>query len=371
MKRTPAFLLLLAACSHSEPFTAPDDPLDGPFSPAAPVRLTYADGGPTAPIWMSGGDSILYSYTRRGGGFAVEQEGCLAILPTGGGSIRREICSRSVFPVQAGDFFDLPALSAGGRLAFFHDGQPAAEGTAAEAILAAPFATPSGYAVVRTFPFQGDVFYVGVTSIRWLDESRIAFVGTAEELFSPCPGCDPLLVRYDRAILLADPAAPQAATVVPGTLFATSVSPGESPDVIYYTIANDSRIYRQNLSSGAVATVHDFGAPTIVRDVSWADGRLVAIADGSVRLFELGIGVVQSQNPGGTIYVIDPGSGLAQAVATPQPMWFRRPALSPDGNSIVAEGAALQIDQIGDGSGGILRVDTIPGPSAIWRLAAP
>lgn len=371
MKRALPFLLLLAACSHSEPFTAPDEPLEGPFSPSVPIRLTYADGAPTAPSWIGDGDSLLYSYTRRGGSFTVEQEGCLAILPSGGGSIRREICSRSVFPVQSGDFFDLPALSAGGRLAFFHDGQPSMSQAGAEAILAAPFASPSAYTVVRTFPFQDDVFYVGVASIRWLDESRIAFVGIAEETFSPCPGCDPLLIRYDRAILLADPAAPQAASIVPGTLFATSVSAGESPDVIYYTVANDSRIYRQVLSSGVVTTVHDFGAPVVVRDVAWANGRLVAIAGGSVRLFTIEIGTVQTDNPGGTIYVIDPGSGQALAVATPQPMWFRRPALSPDGSGIVAEGAVLQINVISDGAGGVLRVDSIPGPSAIWRLAAP
>ncbi len=371
MRITLPILLLLVACSHEEPFTAPDDSLDEPLSPAIPVRLTYADGGPTAPTWTHDGDSVVYSYLRRGGGFAVEQEGCIAILPATGGTIRREICSRSVFQTQAGDFFDFPALSPGGRLAFFHDGQPAAEGTGAEAILVAPFDAPSTYTLVRTFPFQADVFYVAPASLSWLDDSRLVFIGIAEEPYAPCEGCDPFLVRYGRAVLVADPSAPGAVSVVPGTQFATSVTAGESPDVIYYTLANDSRIYRQALSTGEITTAHDFGAPAIARDVSYSGGRLVAIAGGSVLTYPDDIGVIQAPNLGGTPYVLVPGSGQAQVVPVPEAMWFRRPALSPDGTRIAAEGAHLQITEIRDEGGGIVGYDTVPGASSIWRLSAP
>ncbi|MGE5927529.1 MAG: TolB family protein [Gemmatimonadota bacterium] len=371
MRSTLPILLLLAACSHSEPFTAPDEPLDGPLSPAVPVRLTYADGGPTAPVWTPDGDSIVYSYRRRGGGFVVNEEGCLAILPAAGGTIRREICSRSVFPAQSADVFDLPALSPGGRLAFFHDGQPVAPGTGAEAILVAPFATPSAYTLVRTFPFQADVFYVGAASLSWLDDGRLVFVGIAEEQFTPCGDCNPILVRYGRAVLAADVSTPGAVSVVPGTQFATSVTAGESPDIIYYTLANDARIYRQVLSSGATTTAHDFGAPAIARDVSFTNGRLAVIVDGSVPVYPDDIGTIQGPNAGGTPYVVVPGTGQAQLVPVPQAMWFRRPALSPDGSRIVAEGAHLQISAIGDGAGGIVGYDTVAGPSSIWRLAAP
>lgn len=371
MRITLPVFLLLAACSHSEPFTAPDEPLEGPLNPAVPVRLTYADGGPTAPIWTQDGDTIVYSYTRRGGGFTVEMEGCLALLPAAGGSIRREICSRSVFPNQAGDFFDLPALSPAGQLAFFHDGQPAAQGTGAEAILVAPFDAPSSYTLVRTFPFQADVFYVAPTSLRWLDATRLVFVGIAEEQYTPCGPCNPILVRYGRAVLMADASAPGVVGVVPGTQFATSVTGGESSDIIYYTLANDARIYRQALSSGEITTAHDFGAPAIARDVAFAGGRLVVIVDGSVPVYPDDIGVIQGPNAGGTPYVVVPGSGQAQAVPVPTAMWFRRPALSPDGSTLVAEGAQLQITPISDGSGNIIRYDTVPGPSSIWKLPAP
>ena len=370
---TLPFILLLAACSHSEPFTAPDEPLEAPLSPAVPVRLTYADGGPTAPTWTLDGDSVLYSYIRQGGAFSSREEGCLAVLPASGGTIRREICSRSVFPTQFGDIFDLPALSPSGRLAFFHRGQAAAEGTGAEAILVAPFDTPSAYVLVRTFPFQADVFYVAPTSVSWLDDSRLVFIGIAEEQVSPCGGgpCNPILVEYGRAVLAADASTPGTVGVVPGTLFATSVTAGESGDIIYYTVANDSRIFRQALSSGEVTTAHDFGAPAIARDVSFAAGRLVVVVDGSVTVYPDDIGTIQGPNSGGTPYVVVPGSGQAQAVPVPSAMWFRRPALSPDGSRIVAEGALLQISAIRDESGSIVGYDTTPGPSSIWKIPAP
>ena len=370
MRTTLPLLLVLAACSHSEPFTAPDEPLDGPFSPGVPVRLTYADGAPSAPVWTNDGDSVLYSYTRRGGGFLVQEERCLAVLPAAGGTIRREICSRSVFPTQSADVFDLPALSAGGQLAFYHDGQPAAGG-AAEALLLAPFATPSAYTVLRSFPFQSDVFYVGLTFPRWVDETRIVGVGIAEEQVPrACPGCQPILIRYGHSILIGEATTPGVMVPLPGTELATSVAPGETSDLIYFTLGNDSRIYRRSLATGETVVVHDFGAPAIARDVHFAAGKLVAVVGGSVLLHTDALGTLQSQNLGGNLHVVTPG-GAAAVVSTAQPMWFRRPALSPDGTGIVAEGATLQINAIGDGAGTIIGYDTIPGPSAIWRIAAP
>jgi hypothetical protein len=372
VKRLFALSLLLAACSHSEPFTAPDEPLDGPHSPGVPLRLTYADGGPSAPTWTADGDSVLYSYMRRGGGFAVNEEGCLAILPAGGGSIRREICSRSVFPVQSADVFDLPALSPGGMLAFYHDGQPSAPGTGAEALLVAPFATPSAYSVIRTFPFQGDVFYVALASPSWLDDARLVGIGIAEEQIPPvCENCQPTLIRYGHAILLADVTAPGTMTPLAGTELATSVTRGETSDVIYYTLGNDSRIYRRALSTGETVVAHDFGSPAIARDVHFAAGLLVAVVGGSVLLHEDELGTRQSVSLGGNLHVVAPGSGDARSVTTPQPMWFRQPALSPDGSAIVAEGAPLQITPIGDGAGTIIGYDTLPGPTSIWSLPSP
>lgn len=370
--RCLTLLLLGAACAHGEPFEAPDDALEGPLAGGEPLQLTYADGGPSAPAWIPGGDTIIYAYPRHGGGFSVDEEGCLAVLSAEGGTIRREICSRTVFATQAEDQFSLPSVSAGRRLAFMHIGQATAGDAVREAILAAPLDTPSAYTIVRSFPFQGDAFYLAAEDVQWLGESRIVLLGIAEEeLPRPCPTCDPVIVRYPRAVLLAEAGGAGAITVVPGTLRATSVSAGESEDVIYYTLAGDSRIYRQVLSTGEVMVAHDFGTSIVVRGVHYAAGRIVAMIDGRYSIAEDEIGTLHTSESGGMLQVVTPGAGVAQAVVTPTPMWFRRPALSADGRVIVAEGERLTLNATGNSVGTIIAYDTVPGPTSIWRIAAP
>jgi hypothetical protein len=156
--------------------------------------------------------------------------------------------------------------------------------------------------------------------------------------------------------------------VLPGTLTATSVSAGESADVIYYTLGGDSRIHRQELSSGITSVVHDFGAPVVVRGVDYAAGRLVAMIDGQFAVDSTASGTAQTLESGGTLVVVVPG-GPVTPIATSVPMWFRRPALSADGAEIVAEGETLLINPIRDGAGTIVGYDTIPGHPALWRIA--
>ncbi|HEU5050998.1 MAG TPA: hypothetical protein VFU00_11770 [Gemmatimonadales bacterium] len=369
---TLVLLALLGGCSHGEPFTAPDGSVDGPLVPGIPSRLTYSDAGATGPIWTPDGGSIVYSYVRYGGGFLVDDERCLGVLPAGGGTIGREICSRSVFATQSADAFDLPALSETGRLAFHHRGQPAVPTTAGDAILAATLDDPSTYTVVRSFPFQGDAFYIRPASLRWLGDSRLAFVGMAQEQIPPpCPECPPLLVEYAHQVLVADPAVPAVATAVPGTLYATSVSGGESADVIYFTLATDSRVFRLELGSGAVTTAHDFGPGVIARDVHFAAGRVVAVIEGRVLLHAGETRTVQGLDFGGRLHVAVPGTGAVAPVPAPPLMWFARPALSPDGSSVVAEGVPLRVDTLIAG-GNIVAIDTTPiGTPSVWRLAAP
>ena len=201
------------------------------------------------------------------------------------------------------------------------------------------------------------MFYVGLASPRWVDDTRIVGIGLAEEQIPPvCETCTPTLIRYGHSILIAVATTPGSMSPIPGTELATSVSAGETSDLIYYTLGNDSRIYRRSLSTGETVVVHDFGAPAIARDVHYAAGKLVAVVGGSVLLHDDELGVRQSVSLGGNLQIVVPGSGAAQALGTAQPMWFSRPALSPDGSSIVAEGAMLQIDEIGDGAGGLLRL---------------
>lgn len=368
-------LLLLAACGHSEPFDVPSDGLDGPLIPGNPVRLTYADLGATAPTWTPDGTSVVYSYVRRGGGPTVSSERCIGILPATGGTITREICSRSVFFTQAGDSFDWPAVSPDSQLAFHHVGQPAGASAAVDALLLAPLSDPTAIRPLRSFPFQGpDAFYVGLSSLRWLGASRLAFVGTAEEIYEPCPppgACDPVLVPYGRNIMQIDPSAPGAVSVVPGTLFATSVSAGTSADEIYFTLAGDSRVLRELLSTGEIGVVHDFAPEGIARDVHYADGNLVVVVAGHVRVLSDDIGPLQIDDQGGLLRVVNLGSGAVTDPAAPSQMWFRHPTLSPGGAAIAAEGFSYVIDTTRGSTGEIAAIDSIAGSGSIWLFGTP
>ena len=58
-----------------------------------------------------------------------------------------------------------------------------------------------------------------------------------------------------------------ALTALPNTDYASGVSVDpDDPDVIYFTLGGDSRVYRQSLASGARSVLFDFGPGHIVRD---------------------------------------------------------------------------------------------------------
>ena len=140
------------------------------------------------------------------------------------------------------------------------------------------------------------------------------------------------------------PGMPPAA--VPGTDFASGVSPGASEDEIYYTLGGDTRVFRRVLSSGDVSVAHDFGPAGIARDVDVAGGRLTAIVGGRVAFsVDPTLGPTQWDS-GGMVHVVELSSGTD--VVLPGPGLFRRPALSPAGDRIVAEGYPVRTAQVID-----------------------
>jgi hypothetical protein len=132
------------------------------------------------------------------------------------------------------------------------------------------------------------------------------------------------------------------ATAVPGTQVATGVAPVDEGTAILYTVANDSRIYRRVLATGAVSVAHDFGAAGIARDVHAAGTRVTAIVGCRVAFsVDPRAGPVQWDS-GGVVHVFDLADSDSEASDTPGRL-YRRPALSPDGTRIVAEGYSLII----------------------------
>src|SRR5690348_2715089 len=101
---------------------------------------------------------------------------------------------------------------------------------------------------------------------------------------------------------------------LPGTDFASGVSPGASSDEIYFTVAGDSRVFRRTVSTGETAVAHDFGSAGIARDVDVAGGRLAAVVGGRVGVAtDPQLGTFQSDN-GGIVHVVDLASGADVAL---------------------------------------------------------
>jgi hypothetical protein len=157
----------------------------------------------------------------------------------------------------------------------------------------------------------------------------------------PCPDelcpLDTLLIGTEVTTLTVDGG---AAAAIPGTELATGVAPVLDGAAILYTLPNDSRIHRRVLAGGEVTVVHDFGAAGVARDVHAAGNRVAAIVGGRVAFsVDPRAGPVQWDS-GGVVHVVDLGASGSLALDTPGRL-YRRPALSPDGTRIVAEGYPL------------------------------
>jgi hypothetical protein len=296
-----------------------------------------SDGSPS---WLADGSAILYSAQQLN---RVDQDVCLAELPPTGGQQRRLVCDIPGNGAST-DAAQSSAASADGRIALLSAGNgniggtspvfldialiPTLDGVDAQRVHALPY-TPSGGTVQD---------YAG--HLRWLSPEVLVYVGQRFVAQFPCPETcplDTLLVSTEVTTLSVDGS---TATAVPGTGLATGVAPVDDGVAILYTIANDSRVYRRVLSSGAVTVAHDFGAAGIARDVHAAGIRVTAIVGGRVAFsVDPRAGPVQWDS-GGVVHVFDLGDSDSQLLDTPGRL-YRRPALSPDGTRVVAEGYPL------------------------------
>jgi hypothetical protein len=117
--------------------------------------------------------------------------------------------------------------------------------------------------------------------------------------------------------------------VVPGTSGASSVALSTTRDTLYYTLINDSRVYRLALPSAQPTIAHDFGARGIARDVTVLGARLVAVVGGEVTYLDDPIlGPIQPDG-GGPLISVDLATGAETVLPTQTPMVFRRPAFAP------------------------------------------
>jgi hypothetical protein len=274
----------------------------------------------------------------------VDLDVCLAELPPTGGQQRRLVCDIPGNGAST-DAAQSPAASADGRIALLSAGNGNIGGTSPVFLdlVVLPTLDAPNPQRVRALPFTpsggSPQDYAG--HLRWLTADVLVYVGQRFLTKQDCDICprDTVLVGTEVTTLTADGA---TAATVPGTVLATGVTPILDGSAILYTLPNDTRVYRRSLASGDVVVAHDFAAAGIVRDVHAAGDRVVAVVGGRVAFsVDPALGPVQWDS-GGVLHVFGLDGTGSQSLDTPGRL-YRRPALSPDGSRILAEGYPLTI----------------------------
>ncbi len=369
----PRLLCLLAAfgCTHSEPFVPRDNGSTGPFDPTPPVQLTLNIGQDRDPVWLPDGSGVLYSVQRLD---RPDPDQCLAVIPPGGGTRSREKCYADDAGRDSVNVMREPAMSAGGRLAWVAEGTPIGRSDPQNAGIRVGTLDPADRGVlVRSLPYPAPngAVHATATHLAWLGEDSLVYVGNDVAYVRACNGCklDTLLAGKDVALLDLSHT-PATVSILPGTGEATAVWPAPDGSAIYFTRRGDSQVYRQAPVGGAVTVLHDFGAGRIARDPQVNGNRLAAIVDGLVDTQVVAIFGTAQVDRGGRLALVDLGTG-AESLATVSTLLFRRPALSPSGAQVVAEGYPLVLTPILDSSGQVIGIDSTVASVADLRLVEP
>ncbi len=333
--------LAVGACSHEEPFDTPDTGSDRPFQPGAPARLTYNPGTDLHPSWADDGGSFLYSAQRYG---TPDGDRCIAQLPATGGSALRTICNPDAAAADSSDTFDAPSLFGDDRLLFVRTAsRPGAAAPNTGGVYLGTLTDPLSATRVLPLPYTipGGRTHGTIAMARWLSRNRVMYLGQSVIYARECTQCplDTLVTGLEVVEMDLGGAQPSL-VVVPGTYGASSVALSTSRDTLYYTLINDSRVFRLTLPSAQLTIAHDFGAQGIARDVTVLGTRLVAVVGGEVVYSDDPIlGPIQPDG-GGALVSVDLTTGAETVLQAQTPLSFRRPEFAPAGGTVrlVVEG---------------------------------
>lgn len=339
--------LAVYGCSHEQPFETPDTGSSRPFAPGTPTRLTYNAGGDYRAAWTADGSSFLYSWQYFHG---PEHDRCLGQVPSTGGSSTRTICNPNPAAADSVDLFDTPSPSDDGRLLFIRgSGVNGVISPGWQGIFVGPLSDPLAATQVLPLPYAipGGRTHSTISTARWLSRYRVMYVGQSVQYSNEYKGAplDTLVTGLE--VVEMDMRGPQPTlVVVPGTYGASSLALSDTRDTLYYTLINDSRVYRVVLATGEYAVVHDFGSGGIARDVTVRGGQLVAVVGGEVEYSDDPVlGPIQPDG-GGALVSVDLETGAELVLPGGPGLLFRRPAFAPVGSPVrlVAEGYPPRTD---------------------------
>jgi Tol biopolymer transport system component len=339
-----SLVLVAFGCNHSDAFTPDDYSSDQPLLPGTPTRLTFNTLTDVHASWLPDGSAILYSFQVPG---RSDRDQCLGLIPAGGGTRQLEICNPLPETNDTSDVFGTSAASADRRVAYnlFRANSTVHTPQLSSTLELASFAQPLQAEVLQAVPYTLPTgqLHTGMSHLSWLDDTRLVYVGL-EIFYIRTPagtfGFAPDTLDTGRDIVIVElngSGGGATLTAVPNTDLASSVAPGTNGNSLYYTVSGDSQVYTRDLGSGTTSVIHDFGAGNIVRDVDVVGTTLVAIVGGFVEFLNVvTLGPVQPDE-GGVLTMVDLSTGTETVLDTDTTVVYRRPAISPDGSSVVVE----------------------------------
>jgi len=331
--------VVLAACDHT-PASSWAPPDRGPLTGGNPHQVTYNPGSDLRPSWLADGSGFFYTRERLD---RTDGDRCLGLLPPNGGVLLDEICDTTPAGADSLTSFESAAVAADGRFAYVRASTPLSPPSIApfhHELRLGTLGNPGGSAV-RSLPYtapSGRV-HAEIAWLQWLSSAELVYLGQAIEYQRACGSCPVDTIRVGLEVVRLDPTI-GVPIAVAGTDSATSVATA-SGAFIYYTLPNDSVVWIQGVPGGLGTAGHNFGAGVTPRDITVGGGRLAAVTGpGLLRLVQL-------------------STGAETPLTAPGLVFFKRPALAPDGRRLVAEGYRFQIDTIRIPGDGIASIDTI------------
>ena len=362
-----ALPILLAACSHEKLFTQDDFGQDTTLTRGPGRQLTFNLGTDRTPAWRPDGSGILYMFEEIS---ASPRDRCLGELPATGGTVHNIICPVTVESLDSLDTFYEPAVGPNGKLLFLREASPPDGITAiSSALVLADESDPLAATVIQSYPYTASngKIHQGISNIRWLSDTRAVYLAEKVLYLSPCGPCPVDSVHTGIEVVLVDLSGPSPTTsIVPNTDEVSSIDATADPDTIIITRNGDSRVYQLSVSTGTTTIIHDFGPGQIVRDVQVRGNRLYAVVGGRVSfVMDPVLGSVQ-QDASGQLVAVDLSNGNSSPLLVTE-RFFRRPAVSPQGDHLVAE--AFQAIIVSCGS--ICRDTTISKVADLWLFDLP